>query len=61
MNKAARQAIEDALSNVEDNLFRYSHFGNPWGRTANGETYGSIVTSLEKQRNQLKRALAEDD
>lgn len=59
MNEAAKRAIQNELSNVEDNLYRYKHFGKPTDTTGNGETYASIIEQLEIQRGELRDALRE--
>ena len=57
MNEAARKAISSALANVEDNLYRYKHFGKPSDRTANGETFALVIEKLERERDELRDAL----
>lgn len=57
MNPAGIRAIESALSNVEDNLYRYENFGKPTDRTGNGELYSDVIASLEQERADLSAAL----
>jgi hypothetical protein len=59
MNSAGTRAIKSALSEVEDNLYRYKNLGQPTDRTGNGELYSDVIASLEKERDELRAALAE--
>jgi hypothetical protein len=57
MNAAGMKAIRSALANVEDNLYRYKHFGKPTDTTGNGETFASVIAKLEAERDELRAAL----
>jgi hypothetical protein len=59
MNNAGVKAIRSALSNVQDNLYRYRHFGTPDQLTGNGETFASVIAALEQDERELQQALTE--
>jgi hypothetical protein len=59
MNEAGTKAVKSALANVEDNIYRYKHFGKPDDVTGNGETFASVVASLERERDELRAALGD--
>jgi len=51
MNKAARRAIENQISYLEDNMYRHKHFTNTpdW----------DVIREHEEEIKELKRALEE--
>jgi hypothetical protein len=57
LTAAGIEAIKAALANVEDNLYRYKHFGKPDDVTGNGETFASVIAKLERERDELRKAL----
>lgn len=57
--ETAVRAIQRELSTVEDNLYRYKHFGKPTDVTGNGETFASVIVKLEAERDELRAAIDE--
>jgi hypothetical protein len=54
---AAERAIKSALANVEDNLYRWRNFTTPDHVTPNGERVSDIIAALERERDELRKAL----
>ena len=55
----ATQSLRKQLGNVEDNLYRFRHFGAPTDVTGNGETYASVIARLEQDKEEIKQAIAD--
>lgn len=58
-NYVAIKAVERELSNIEDNLYRFEHFGKPTDLTGNGQTYASVIEGLKQKRRELLDSLAQ--
>ncbi len=56
MNKTQLEAIEESISNAEDNLYRaqMQQPANPKWVSGNGESINSIVAQYEQHLRELK-------
>lgn len=56
MNKAQKRAIEQAIANLEDNLFRYkfAEQQHPGSKTGNGAPYTEVIEEHKRQIAELK-------
>lgn len=59
LTRAQWQALESAISNVEDNLYRYKlqYQRDPNSKTGNDEPISNIILKLEAQLAELKEGL----
>lgn len=55
----AQRALMRELANVEDNLYRFRNFASPDGVTGNGEPIRDVIAQLERERDELRKTLAE--